>query len=137
MARKCLRCNRRQQPRECSKKHALSLFEGSVQSCPEPCRRECRLAYYVLEGASFVLARSRRALLAWLIPQGDPFVFDARSVLSVREHDQRARTPPCLVHPERWANCFQHSQYGDLLTVGTPYNAKGFVEEQEKVPIFC
>jgi hypothetical protein len=52
-----------------------------------------RLAYYVLEGVSFVLARSRRALLAWLIPQGEPFVFDARSVLSVREHDKRARTP--------------------------------------------
>jgi hypothetical protein len=49
-----------------------------------------RLAYYVLEGVSFVLARSRRALLAWLIPQGEPFVFDARSVLSVREHDKRA-----------------------------------------------
>jgi hypothetical protein len=49
-----------------------------------------RLAYYVLEGVSFVLARSRRALLAWLIPQGDPFVFDARNVLSVREHGKRA-----------------------------------------------
>jgi len=40
-------------------------------------------AYYVLEGVSFVLAASRR---------GQPLV-DARSVLSVREHGNMARTP--------------------------------------------
>ena len=28
-------------------------------------------------------------------------------------------------------------QYGDLLTVENPYDAKGVVEEQEKVQIFC
>jgi len=41
--------------RECSKKHALSLSEGSIQQGRSP--------------------------------------FDARSVLIVREHDKRARTP--------------------------------------------
>jgi len=46
--------------RECSKKHALSLTEGSLQPCPEPCRRK---------------GRSR---------------FDERSVLIVREHGKRA-----------------------------------------------
>ncbi len=54
------------------------------------------------------LARSRRVRIAWLIPKGEPFVFDARSVPSVREHGKRARTPR-LSHPERWPICFQHS----------------------------
>ena len=54
IARTCLRCDRRQQPREWSKKHALSLSEGFVQ-----------------QGRS---------------------LFDARSVLSVREHGKMART---------------------------------------------
>ncbi len=49
--------------REWSKKHALSLSEGFVQSCPEQSRRE---------------GRSR---------------FGARSVHCVREHGTRARTP--------------------------------------------
>ena len=40
--------------------------------------------------------------------RGQP-LFDARSVLPVREPDKMARTPPCLSHPERWPICFQHS----------------------------
>ncbi len=47
-----------------SKKHALSLPEGSVQSCPEASRRK---------------GRSR---------------FSARSVCLVRERGKMARTPP-------------------------------------------
>ena len=50
----------------------------SKQSVPQG-----RLAYYVLEGVSFVLAASRR---------GQPLC-DARSVLTVREHGNMARTP--------------------------------------------
>ncbi len=46
-----------------SKKHALSLPEGSVQPCPEAARRE---------------GRSH---------------FDARSVCVIREHGKMARTP--------------------------------------------
>ena len=46
-----------------SKKHALSLPEGSVQPCPEACRREGRSRFY------------------------------AQSVRVVREHGKRARTP--------------------------------------------
>ncbi|MEC4673983.1 MAG: hypothetical protein VST68_07315 [Nitrospirota bacterium] len=49
--------------REWSKKHALSLSEGSAQSCPEQSRREGRSP------------------------------FDARSILPVREHGTMARTP--------------------------------------------
>ncbi len=48
---------------ECSKKHALSLSERSIQSWPEPSRREGRSHFH------------------------------ARSVLIVREHGKRARTP--------------------------------------------
>jgi hypothetical protein len=50
--------------REWSKKHALSLFEESVQTCPERSRRKGRSS------------------------------FDARSVLLVREHGKRERMPP-------------------------------------------
>ncbi len=50
--------------REWSKKHALSLFEGSVLSCPEGNRRKGRES----------LARSHRGRIAWLILQGEPFV---------------------------------------------------------------
>jgi len=49
--------------RECSKKHALSPTKGFVQSCPEQSRGKGRSP------------------------------FDARSVLIVREHGKRARTP--------------------------------------------
>ena len=52
-----------------------SRRRGVVQQGP--------LAYYVLEGVSFVLAASRR---------GQPLC-DARSVLSVRKHGTMARTP--------------------------------------------
>jgi hypothetical protein len=38
-------------------------------------------------------ARSRRPRIAWLIPEGEPFVFDVRSVLPVREHGKKVRTP--------------------------------------------
>jgi len=41
------------------KKHVLA--EAGSPSSPEPCRRKGLLAYYVLEGVSFVLAASRRA----------------------------------------------------------------------------
>jgi len=44
--------------REGSKKHALSLSEGSARSCPEQSRRKGRE----------LLARSRRARIALLIP---------------------------------------------------------------------
>jgi len=43
--------------------------------------------------AAVLLAASRRARIAWLIPQGDPLCVDARSVLSVREYGKMARTP--------------------------------------------
>jgi len=49
--------------RECSKKHALSLSEGSIQPCPEQSRRK---------------GRSH---------------FDERSVHGVREHGKMAGTP--------------------------------------------
>jgi len=61
--------------KECVQK-ACPLGGGeSVQQGP--------LACYVLEGVSFMLAASRR---------GQP-LFDARSVLTVREHGTMARTP--------------------------------------------
>ena len=60
--------------REWAKKHALSLSEGPVQ--------QGRLAYYVLEGVSFVLARSCRARTARFVTQGKTLCVSARSVLS-------------------------------------------------------
>jgi hypothetical protein len=53
-----------------SKKHALSLPEGSVQTCPEAARREGRAWFSV----------SRRG----------PPLFDARSVCVIREHGKMA-----------------------------------------------
>jgi hypothetical protein len=58
-----------------------------------------------------VIQQGRASLVA--SRRGQP-LFDARSVLLVREHGKMARTPPCLSHPERWAICFQHSH---LLSV--------------------
>jgi len=55
MTHRCSKEDGAQQWGECSKKHALSLSEGSIQQGRSP--------------------------------------FDARSVLSVREHGKRARTP--------------------------------------------
>jgi len=54
-----------------------------VQSCPEPCRRKGRES----------LARSRRAPMAWYVPEGVPLMFGARSVRLVREH---GKTATCL-----------------------------------------
>ncbi len=56
----------------------ISAAEGNGQKSMPPRRRgsvqQGLLAYYVLEGVSFVLAAFRRARIAWLIPQGEPFV---------------------------------------------------------------
>ncbi|MEC4681110.1 MAG: hypothetical protein VST67_10485 [Nitrospirota bacterium] len=56
----------------------ISVADGNVQkACPRGGGESVQqgpLAYYVLEGVSFVLARSRRPRIAWLIPQGEPFV---------------------------------------------------------------